>query len=243
MTTMGLWILFGVVVIAALAVDLGLKSHRHRTEAVSMGEAARWTAFWIFLAFCFAGMVYAVQGHQRALEFVTAYLLEESLSVDNMFVFVLIFPILSRLGGLSAAYLKWGILGAVLMRLVFIVAGVSLLARFHWIMYVFGGLLIVTAIQMVTEDEKAVKPNENPVLKIFQRFMPVTAEPHGSDFFTIEQGRRVATPLFAALLVVEASDLCSLWIPSRRCWRCRIICLSSLRRTSLRSWDCGRSSF
>jgi tellurite resistance protein TerC len=132
--------------------------------------------------------VYFAEGHQRALEFVTAYLLEESLSVDNMFVFVLIFQFFRTPNASQPSILKWGILGAIFMRLILIFTGVSLLARFHWIMYVFGILLIVTAIKMVMQDEKTVRPDENVVLKIIQKFTSVT-------------------PFMAALIVIEASDL------------------------------------
>ena len=125
MTTVGLWVLFAVMVAAALSLDLGLKSHRHRTQAVSLAEAARWTIFWIGLALVFAGVVYAVKGHQRSLEFLTGYLIEESLSVDNMFVFLLIFQFFKISGAEQPRILKWGILGAVIMRFILIFAGVS----------------------------------------------------------------------------------------------------------------------
>ncbi len=190
-----------------LAVDLGLKSHRHRSQAISMAEAARWTILWVALALVFAGAVYAVKGHQRALEFITAYLIEESLSVDNMFVFALIFQFFRISAAHQPRVLKWGILGAVVMRLVLIFTGVSLLAHFHWIMYVFGGLLIITAVKMVMDDEKSIQPNENAFLKVVQRFIPITTEQEGKNFFTNKRGKRVGTPLLAALLVVEASDL------------------------------------
>ena len=204
---MGLWILFVAMVSVALAIDLGLKSHRHRSQAISMGEAARWTVLWVALTLIFAGAVYAVKGHQRALEFLTAYLIEESLSVDNMFVFALIFQFFRISAAHQPRVLKWGILGAVVMRLVLIFTGVSLLAHSHWVMYLFGGLLIITAVKMVTDDEKSIQPNENALLKIFQRFIPITTEQQGENFLTDKRGRYVGTPLLAALLVVEASDL------------------------------------
>ena len=140
MSSLGLWIVFFVIVVVALAIDLGLKSHRHRESGVSLAEAARWTALWVALALVFAGVVYAVKGHQHALEFLTAYLVEESLSVDNMFVFILIFQFFKISAAHQPRVLKWGILGAVAMRFVLIFTGVSLLARFHWIMYLFGVL-------------------------------------------------------------------------------------------------------
>ena len=152
MTSAALWILFVVLIGAALALDLGLKSHRDRHEAITVGEAARWTLFWVGLAFLFAGVVYLAKGPQRSLEFLTGYFVEESLSVDNMFVFILIFQFFKISGAQQPRILKWGILGAVVMRFILIFTGVSLLARFHWIMYVFGALLIFTAIKLLVSS-------------------------------------------------------------------------------------------
>ena len=206
-TGIELWILFIVMVVAALAIDLGLKSHRHRESGITLGEAARWTALWVGLALVFAGIVYAIKGPQRGLEFLTGYLVEESLSVDNMFVFVLIFQFFKIAAAHQPRVLKWGIVGAVVMRFILIFAGVSLLARFHWIMYIFGGLLVITAIKLLISEESEMDPGQNKVLKLFERFVPVTAEQHGQNFFIRAAERWQATPLFATLLVVEASDL------------------------------------
>jgi tellurite resistance protein TerC len=202
-----LWIIFGVVVGVALAVDLGMKSHRHRVAAVTLKEAARWTCLWVSLAFAFCGVVYYFLGPQRAMEFLTAYLVEESLSVDNMFVFVLIFKFFSIPPVHQPRILKWGILGAVIMRFILIFAGVALLQRFHWILYVFGAILIITAIKMLFQSEENVHPDQNWVLRMTKRFIPVTNSLHGEHFFVQENGKKVATPLFTTLLVIEASDL------------------------------------
>jgi tellurite resistance protein TerC len=188
MTNLGLWIFFVAIIATALAVDLGLKSHRDRTEAIALGEAARWTILWVGLAFLFAGVVYAVKGHVRALEFMTGYLVEESLSVDNMFVFILIFHYFKVPPSGQPRILKWGILGAVLMRFILIFTGVSLLEHFHWVMYLFGGFLIVTAVKLAREKDETINLGDNKVLKLFQRLGPVT-------------------PFLATLLVVETSDL------------------------------------
>jgi tellurite resistance protein TerC len=207
MTELGLWILFGVIVSVALAVDLGLKSHRHRTQPISLREAALWTSLWVSLAMLFAGTIAWTLGRQRALEYLTGYLLEESLSVDNMFVFVLIFEFFRVPAAHQPRVLKYGILGAVVMRFVIIFTGVALVQRYQWIFYGFGILLIVTAIQLMLEGEKEVRPDENWMLRLFKRFVPVSAEFHEDHFFVRRDAGTLATPLFAALVVVEASDL------------------------------------
>lgn len=202
-----LWYIFIAIVVAAMAVDLGLSSHRHRDGAVSLGEAARWSAIWVGLALAFAWVVYHFEGRQMALEFVTGYLVEESLSVDNMFVFILIFSFFAIPAKAQPRVLKWGILGAIVMRFGIILAGVHLLERFEWLLYVFGALLIYTAIKITFERDSDLRPDKNPLLRLFNRFMPMTKELHGESFFVRVNDRWTATPLFAALLVVEASDL------------------------------------
>jgi tellurite resistance protein TerC len=188
MTNHGLWGLFIALVVAALAFDLGLKSHRHRTEAIPLAEAARWTLFWVMLALLFAAAVYYVKGRDRGLEFLTGYIIEESLSVDNMFVFILIFQFFKMSATEQPRVLKWGILGAIVMRFILIFSGSALLAHFHWMMYVFGGILIVTAMKLVLQEDEAIRPGDNKVLKWVQRFIPLT-------------------PFLAAVIVIETSDL------------------------------------
>ncbi len=201
-----LWALFVVVVIVALIVDMGLKSHRG-AHVVSFKEAALWSLLWLVLSLSFAGIIDAAMGHERALEFLAAYLIEKSLSVDNMFVFVMIFKFFSVPDCYQHRVLKWGVLGAIGMRFVIIFAGVTLLHYFHWMLYVFGGLLIITALKMFRDNPDAIHPEHNGVLKLLRRFMPVTTQLDEHHFLTRLEGKWHATPLFAALVVVEVSDL------------------------------------
>src|SRR2546425_4703571 len=166
------WIAFNVFVLMMLAVDLGVL-HR-RSHAVTLQEALLWSGIWIALALLFALGVYAWDGPQPALAFLTGYLIEKSLSVDNIFVFVLIFSYFKVPARYQHKVLFWGILGALAMRAIFIFAGISLLQQLHWIIYVFGALLIFTGIKMVTEKDKEIHPEKNPVLKLFRRLVPVT---------------------------------------------------------------------
>lgn len=200
-----LWIAFGIIVISAMAIDLGL--HGHSTKPLSLKEALGWTLTWVALAMLFGGGIAYTMGTQRAMEYYTAYLLEESLSLDNMFVFVVIFKFFAIPAGYQHRVLKYGILGAIIMRFIFIFTGVSLVNRFEWLLYVFGAILIYTAIKLVKENPEEMKPGDNPILKVFERFMPISHTLSGDKFFERIKGRLHATPLFAALLVVEASDL------------------------------------
>lgn len=202
-----LWIIFMVVVLTALTVDLGLKSHRERSGGVSLKEATHWTILWILLALAFGGVVYYMQGKTAALEYLTAYIVEKSLSVDNMFVFIMIFSFFGVSETDQPRVLKWGILGALVMRFIIIFTGVALLNRLEWLLYVFGALLIYTAVKMFFHNESDVDPGKNPVLKFFRRFIPFTERNEKGKFFIKEKARWVATPLFATLIVVEASDL------------------------------------
>ena len=202
-----LWLVFGAIVTIALFVDMGWLQSRRKAHAVSMKEGLLWTAVWMLLALGFAGVIYQVRGAQRALEFVTGYIVEQSLSIDNMFVFILIFKFF-RISDLhQPRILKYGILSAMAMRLIIIFTGVALLQRFHVLLYVFGAFLLFTAVRLFFEKEESLNPGENPVLRFFRRFMPVTGRQQGDAFVGWEEGRRVATPLLAALVVVEASDL------------------------------------
>ena len=202
-----LWVLFGAIVITAMAVDLGMKSHRHPTKPMSLKEAALWSALWISLALGFGVAVYVVMGPQRAMEYLTADLLEESLSVDNMFVFVLIFQSFAIPPAYQHRVLKYGILGAIIMRFILIFTGVALVQKFHWVLYVFGAILVFTAFKMLKETPEHIRLEENKILKFFKRFMPVSHKMEGDHFFSHQSGRWHATPLFAALIIVEASDL------------------------------------
>jgi tellurite resistance protein TerC len=200
-----MWVAFNVFVLMMLAVDLGVV-HR-RAHTVRLKEALVWSGIWIALALLFALGVYFWYGPQPALEFLTGYLIEKSLSVDNIFVFVLIFAYFKVPALYQHKVLFWGILGALVMRAIFIFAGIALLQRLHWIIYVFGALLIVTGIKMAMEKDKEIHPDKNPVLRLFRRLVPVTEDYHADHFFVRRFGHYAATPLFVVLLVVETTDI------------------------------------
>ena len=209
MDQLWLWIGFNAFVIVMLAIDLGV-IHREAHE-VSMKEAGAWSAIWVALALAFNYGVYHFMGPQAGLEFLTGYLIEKALSVDNIFVFVLIFSFFSVPPRYQHRVLFWGILGALLMRGVMIAAGAVLISEFHWIIYVFGAFLVVTGIRMATQSEHAIDPERNPVIRLVRRFVPVSTEYHGQRFWVrAEAGGRlrlVATPLFVVLVLVETTDL------------------------------------
>jgi len=198
------WILFNLFVLAMLALDLGV-FHR-REHAVKFREAAGWCIYWITLAALFAVGVYFWRGRVTALEFATGYLVEEALSVDNLFIFLLIFRYFQVPTHYQHKVLFWGILGALIMRGMFIFAGVSLIQRFHWMIYIFGAFLIYVGAKLAFQDEAQVHPEQNPVLRAFRRRVPVTANFVGSRFF-VRNGGLYATPLFLVLLVVETTDV------------------------------------
>ena len=200
-----MWVAFNVFVLLMLAVDLGVV-HR-RSHEVTLKEALVWSGIWIALALLFALGVHSWYGPQPALEFLTGYLIEKSLSVDNIFVFVLIFSYFQVPARYQHKVLFWGILGALVMRAIFIFAGIALLQRLHWILYVFGALLILTGIKMAMEKDKEIHPDKNPVLKLFRRLVPVTEDYHADHFFVKQGGQYAATPLFIVLLVVETTDV------------------------------------
>ena len=200
-----MWVAFNVFVLAMLAVDLGVV-HR-RAHEVTLKEALVWSGIWIALALLFALGIYVWYGSQPALEFLTGYLIEKSLSVDNIFVFVLIFSYFKVPPRYQHEVLFWGILGALVMRAIFIFAGIALLQRLHWIIYVFGALLILTGIKMAMEKDKEIHPDKNPLLKLFRRLVPVTEDYHADHFFVKQAGHYAATPLFIVLLVVETTDV------------------------------------
>lgn len=204
---LGLWILFLVLVVTALAVDLGLKSHRHRVKPVSLKEATIWSVVWVALALVFAGVIARFLGAERAMEYLTAYALEKSLSVDNMFVFVVIFQYFHIPPSYQHRVLKWGILGAIVMRFVLIFTGVALVNKFHWLLYGFGAILLYTAYKLLHESAEEVHPENNPALKLLKRWLPITHEFDENRFLTVRNGIRMATPMLAAVVVVEASDL------------------------------------
>ena len=205
--TIWLWVGFNVFVLALLALDLGV-FHR-KSHVVSVKEAAGWTAIWVALAVAFGTGVYFWSGGEKALEFFTGYLIEYSLSIDNIFIFVLLFTYFAVPAAYQHRVLFWGILGALIMRGILIVVGAALIEQFHWIIYVFGTFLIFTGIRMGlhSNDEEEVHPDGNILVRLFRRIMPVTRESHGAKFFVREAGRLAATPLFLVLLIVESTDL------------------------------------
>ena len=199
-----LWVAFNLFVLLMLALDLGV--FRRRENAVSFREAMVRSAIWIGLALAFAGGLYYWQGRTPALEFVTGYVIELSLSVDNLFVFLLIFRYFSVPQEHQQRVLVWGILGALVLRAVFIFAGVGLLRRFHVITYLFGAILVYSGIKLFREGESEIHPEKNPVLRLFRKFVPVTKDFEGDRFFVRRRGL-YATPLFIVLLVVETTDV------------------------------------
>ncbi|SIT89102.1 TerC family protein [Pontibacter indicus] len=199
------WIGFNVFVLLMLALDLGV--FNRKAHVVSVKEALTWSGVWISLALMFNGLIYYWFGEAKAIEFLTGYLIEKSLSVDNIFVFVLVFGYF----GIPAIYqhkiLFWGILGALVMRVIFIFAGVALIEKFHWTIYIFGAFLIYTGYKMFTEKGTQIDPENNPVIKFARRVMPVTNQLHGDKFFVKVDGKRFATPLFLVLILIETTDL------------------------------------
>jgi tellurite resistance protein TerC len=198
------WILFNLFVLAMLALDLGVLNRR--SHRVSFREALAWSGVWIALAVAFAVLMLFWHGRAEALQFVTGYVIELSLSVDNLFVFLVIFRYFKVPDQYQHKVLFWGILGALVMRGVFILAGVGLIRRFSWITYAFGALLVYSGLKLLRQGETEIHPEKSPVLRLFRRVFPVTEEYVGGQFFT-QRDRRYATPLLLVLLVVETSDI------------------------------------
>ncbi len=205
--TLWLWIGFNVFVLGMLALDLGV-FHRH-AHVVKFKEAATWSVVWILLASLFGAGLYQLHpgGPQASLEFFTGYLIEKSLSIDNIFIFVLIFSAFAVPAAYQHRVLFWGILGALVMRGFFIGVGAWMLEQFHWIIYIFGAFLIVTGIKMGLERERVMEIEGNAVVKLTRRIFPVTSEYRKDRFFVREAGKLMATPLFVVLVMVEFTDL------------------------------------
>jgi tellurite resistance protein TerC len=199
------WILFNVFVVSMLALDLGVIHRRART--LTLRQALAWSAVWIGIAAVFAVLLDLWQGRSSALEFSTGYVIELSLSADNLFIFLLIFRFFRLPEDNQYRVLFWGILGAIAMRAAFIFAGVGLIRRFHWIIYGFGALLVYSGIRLLFQRGAQVDPEKNPVLRLFRRLIPVTPDYVGSKFFVREGAQRCATPLLLVLLVVETTDV------------------------------------
>jgi tellurite resistance protein TerC len=213
--TIWLWLGFNLFVLAMLALDLGV-FHRH-AHVVSVKEAALWSVVWVGLALVFnAGLYFfwdqlspssTYSNREAALAFLTGYLIEKSLSVDNIFVFVLIFTYFAVPAAYQHRVLFWGIVGALIMRASLIAVGATLLKEFHWIVYVFGAFLIFTGIKMARHRNEQLHPERNPVIRVFRRLMPVADQYEGERFFIRQAGKLMATPLFLVLLMVESTDL------------------------------------
>lgn len=199
------WIIFNAFVLLMLALDLGV-FHR-KSHVVTLKEALSWTAVWILLALIFNGIIYYWKGQQQALEFFTGYLVEKALSVDNIFVFIMIFSYFHVPAQYQHKVLFWGIIGALIMRVIFIFAGVALIEKFHFTIYVFGAILIYTGFKMFNHNKAKIDPDKNPVIRFFRRFMPVTDTLHQDKFFVKIEGRNFATPLFLVLILIETTDL------------------------------------
>ena len=201
------WILFYALVIMMLYADLKLFGRKGQHE-VSIGEALKMTAVWIIVSLIFCGGIWHFENTDKAMEFLTGYLIEKSLSMDNLFVFLMLFSFFGVQRKYQHEVLFWGIFGALILRSIFIFAGAAMVQKFEWILGVFGVFLIYTGIKMFShKDDVSVDPSKNIFVKLFKKFFPVTDQMHEDKFFIIENGKRLATPLFIALLVIETTDV------------------------------------
>lgn len=200
-----LWTIFNVFIVIMLVIDLVVFHKEEHEETIK--EALIWTGVWIALALIFGIFVYYYMGAQTALDYYTGYLIEKSLSVDNIFVFLLVFSYFKVPPKYQHRVLFWGIFGALVMRLIFIFVGVALLEQFDWIIYVFGAFLVYTGIKLAFEKDKEVHPEKNPLLKLTRKIFPTVKTYYGSKFFVRKMGKLVATPLFVVLIVIETTDL------------------------------------
>ncbi len=203
--TPALWIGFTLIVLVMLGLDLGV-FHR-RAHEVRVKEALLWTLVWISLALLFNVGVYFWFGSERALEFLAGYLIEKALSVDNIFVFLVLFSYFAVPPVLQHRVLFWGIVGALVMRAVFILLGAALLQSFHWVIYIFGGFLILTGVKLLLQRGSEMHPERNPLFRQFRRLIPAVGDYRGSQFTVVENGKRYATPLLLVLVAIEATDI------------------------------------
>lgn len=200
-----MWLSFAVVMTVMFILDIGI--FNRKSHEIRFREALTWTLVWVSLALLFNAGVYFYLGPTKALEFFTGYIIEESLSVDNLFVFIMIFSYFHVSKIHQPKILKWGIIGALLMRAIFILVGIELIERFHWMIYVFGGLLVITGIKMAFGGEEKIEPEKNLLVRIVRKFVPITKRVRDDRFFIRKGGILAATPLFLTLLVVESSDV------------------------------------
>ncbi|HKZ01411.1 MAG TPA: TerC family protein [Pyrinomonadaceae bacterium] len=204
-SSIGLWIGFAIFILIMLGLDLGLFNRKAHT--IRYREAAIWSGVWVSLAMFFATLVFWNQGTQRGLEFLTGYIIELSLSVDNLFVFLLIFSYFKVPSRFQHRVLFWGVLGALFMRLTMIFIGAALIERFHWIIYIFGAFLVYTGIKMFTQQDTSIEPEQNPAVRLVTRYVPIVRHYDEQKFFTTVNGRRTGTLLLLVLTIVEVTDL------------------------------------
>ena len=200
-----LWTVFSVFVLGMLALDLGVFSRK--PHEVHFREALTWSAVWVTLAMLFNGWIYLRFGSEKGLEFLTGYVIEKALSVDNIFVFVILFASFAVPKIYQHRVLFWGVIGAILLRAVFIALGAALISRFHWVMYLFGAILIVTGIRLLLQRDHESHPENNPIYRFARRFIPAVPDYHGKKFTIVEKGKRYATPLLLVLIAIEATDV------------------------------------
>jgi TerC family integral membrane protein len=200
-----LWAGFSLFILTMLSLDLGLFNRKAHT--IKYREAWIWSGVWVTVAAIFAALVFHYRGHSTGIDFVTGYLIELSLSVDNLFVFLLIFSYFKVPAKFQHRVLFWGVMGALVMRLTMIFIGAALIERFHWIIYIFGGFLVYTGLKMFKQEEIEIHPEQNPVVRLVTRFLPISRQYDDEKFFTIINGKRTATLLFLVLIVVEITDL------------------------------------
>jgi tellurite resistance protein TerC len=200
-----LWVGFSLFIVVMLSLDLGLFNRKAHT--IKYREAWIWSAVWVTLAMIFAGIVFYYLGSQRGFEFLTGYIIELSLSVDNLFVFLLIFSYFKVPAKFQHRVLFWGVMGALFMRLTMIFVGATLINRFHWIIYIFGAFLVYTGIKMFRQEEIDIQPEQNPLVRAVTRFLPISRHYEEEKFFTKANGKRTGTLLLLVLMVVEVTDL------------------------------------
>lgn len=200
-----LWGGFVAFVLAMLALDLGV--FHKKDHAITVREALAWTGVWIALSLLFNAGIYFWFGPERALEFLSGYVIEKALSVDNIFVFIVVFSVFAVPSKLQHRVLLWGILSALLLRAIFVVVGAALLSRFHWLGYVFGGFLVITGIKLLIQREGEIDPRKNPLFRLFRRAIPSVEEYHEGRFTIVRAGKRYATPLLLVLVAIEGTDI------------------------------------
>jgi tellurite resistance protein TerC len=203
--SVGLWIGFSLFILFMLSLDLGL--FNRKAHAIKYREAVIWSVVWITVALLFAGIVFWYQGTDLGLKFLTGYVIELSLSVDNLFVFLLIFSYFKVPAKVQHRVLYWGVIGALVMRLTMIFVGAALINRFHWIIYIFGAFLVYTGIKMFRQEDTDIQPEENPIVRAVTRYIPITRHYEGNHFFTRVNGKLTGTLLLLVLVIVEVTDL------------------------------------